>query len=68
MRILRMSGDVDPEQTLGRMSYVEVIEGDKEFLDAISLRLEQIVAKPRGRFVVSYTAGQPNARKPPTIN
>lgn len=68
MRILRMSGDADPEQTLGRMSYVEVMEGDKEFLDAISLRLEQIVAKPKGRFVVSYTQGQPNARKPPTIN
>ena len=47
---------------------VEVLEGDKEFLEAISMRLDQIVARPRGRFVVSYTQGQPGARKPPTIN
>jgi hypothetical protein len=68
MKILRMSGEPDPESTLGRMAYTEVLEGDQEFLDAITLRLDQIVAKPKGRFVVSYTQGQPGARKPPSIN
>ena len=46
MKILRVSGEPDPESTLGRMPYTEVLEGDQEFLDAITLRLDQIVAKP----------------------
>lgn len=61
--------DFDPEATLGApLAYVDVLEGDQEFLDAISLRLEQIVAKPKGRFVISYTSGQPGAKRPPTIH
>ena len=71
MKILRMPGQDDRDQTLGvavQMPFVEVIEGDEEFLEAISLRLEQIIAKPKGRFVISYTQGQPGARRPPTIH
>jgi hypothetical protein len=57
----------DPDSS-GGSAFVEVLEGEQEFLDAITLRLDQIVAKPRGRFVVSYTQGQPGARKPPSIH
>jgi hypothetical protein len=71
MKILRMSGQDDGDQTPGAgipLPFVEVIEGDEEFLEAISLRLEQIIAKPKGRFVISYTQGHPGARRPPTVN
>jgi hypothetical protein len=68
MRISRLP-EFDPEATLGgQPAYVDVLEGDQEFLDAISLRLEQIVAKPKGRFVISYTSGRPGAKRPPTIH
>jgi hypothetical protein len=67
MRISRLP-EFDPESSGGAAGFVEVLEGDKEFLEAITLRLDQIVARPRGRFVVSYTQGQPGARKPPSIH
>ena len=66
MRISRVP-EFDPESS-GGSALVEVLEGDKEFLEAITMRLDQIVARPRGRFVVSYTQGQPGARKPPSIH
>jgi len=66
MRISRVP-EFDPESS-GPSAIVEVLEGDKEFLEAITLRLDQIVARPRGRFVVSYTQGQPGARKPPNVH
>ena len=66
MRISR-EFTIDPDSS-GGSALVEVLEGEKEFLEAISMRLDQIVARPRGRFVVSYTQGQPGARKPPSIN
>jgi hypothetical protein len=66
MRISKVL-EFDPESS-GGSAFVEVLEGEKEFLDAITVRLDQIVARPRGRFVVSYTQGQPGARKPPSIH
>jgi hypothetical protein len=65
MKILRVSGEPDPESTLGRMPYTEVLEGDQEFLEAINLRLT-IVASPRA--LLSSPPRQPGARKPPSIN
>ena len=62
--------DADPERELagGALCLVEVLEGEREFLDALTLRLDQIVGKPKGRFVISYRPGQPGARRPPRVN
>ena len=46
---------------------VEVLEGGDEFLEALSIRLNEIVRKPNGRFVISYVSGQPGAKTPPQI-
>jgi len=51
----------------GALSLVEASEGDREFLEALAMRLDEIVGKPKGRFVISYRTGQPGARRPPTI-
>jgi hypothetical protein len=53
-----------PEGTLGP---VEVLEGGDEFIEALSMRLNEIVRKPSGRFVISYVPGAPGAKKPPRI-
>ena len=45
----------------------EVLEGGDEFLEALQLRLNEIIRKPNGRFVISYVAGQPGAKNPPRI-
>jgi hypothetical protein len=45
----------------------EVLEGGEEFLEALQLRLNEIVRKPNGRFVISYVTGQPGAKTPPHI-
>ncbi len=69
MRIRQVLQDGDPEQELanGALSLVEVLEGDKEFLEALTMRLDEVVGKPKGRFVISYLPGQPGARRPPRI-
>jgi hypothetical protein len=41
-------------------------QGD-QFLQALVLRLCEIVQKPQGRFVISYISGQPGSRRPPRI-
>jgi hypothetical protein len=46
---------------------VEVLEGGDEFLEALTMRLNEIVRKPSGRFVISYVPGTPGAKKPPRI-
>jgi hypothetical protein len=70
MRISLTFPDVDPELELagGALSLVENLEGDREFLEALTIRLDEIVGKPKGRFVISYLPGQPGARKPPGVN
>ncbi len=70
MRIRLVLGDpADPEQELsgGQVSLHEVLEGEAEFLEAISMRLNDIILKPQGRFVISYVSGNPDARRPPRI-
>jgi len=48
-------------------SQVEVLEGGDEFLEAISMRLNEIIRKPSGRFVISYVPGQPGSKTPPRV-
>jgi hypothetical protein len=48
-------------------SPVEVLEGGDEFLEAISIRLNEIIRKPNGRFVISYVSGKPGSKAPPRI-
>jgi len=55
---------VGPGAVLGG---VEVLEGGDEFLEALTMRLNEIVRKPNGRFVISYVAGQPGSKTPPRI-
>ena len=58
----------DPNATpAGGLEAVEVLEGGEEFLEALALRLNEIVLKPNGRFVISYVAGQPGAKTPPRV-
>ena len=45
----------------------EVLEGGDAFLEALAIRLSEIFVKPSGRFVISYVAGQPGARRPPKV-
>jgi len=53
-----------PDEAIGA---VEVLEGVDEFLEALAMRLNEIVRKPSGRFVISYVPGAPGAKKPPVI-
>jgi hypothetical protein len=46
---------------------VEVLEGGDEFLEALQIRLNEIVRKPNGRFVITYVPGKPGAKTPPRI-
>ncbi|HEY7114737.1 MAG TPA: hypothetical protein VIA45_17550 [Thermoanaerobaculia bacterium] len=57
----------EPNASPGALGGVEVLEGGDEFLEALTLRLNEIVRKPNGRFVISYVAGQPGAKTPPRI-
>jgi len=59
-----------PEETKGpeaRSVADEILEGGREFLEALALRLNEIVRKPNGRFVISYVNGQPGAKTPPQV-
>jgi hypothetical protein len=49
------------------LDMVEVLEGGDEFIEALSMRLNEIVRKPSGRFVISYMPGTPGAKKPPLV-
>jgi len=60
-------GDATQELAGGALTVVEVLEGDKEFLEALTMRLDEISGRPKGRFVISYQPGQPGSRTPPTI-
>jgi hypothetical protein len=64
---LALGGPADPERELpgGQGCFQEILEGDAEFLEAIAIRLNEIVTKPKGRFVISYLPGSPGARRPP---
>jgi hypothetical protein len=53
-----------PDGALGDM---EVLEGGDEFLEALQIRLNEIVRKPNGRFVITYVPGKPGAKAPPRI-
>jgi hypothetical protein len=61
------SADLGAELAGGGLKLVEVVEGAEEFLDALMARLNEIVRKPSGRFVISYVEGVPGSRKPPKI-
>ena len=67
IRIGPPGGGADGELSGGALSVGEVLEGDKEFLEALTMRLDEISGRPKGRFVISYLPGQPGARQPPTI-
>ena len=51
----------------GSLHAVEVLEGGDEFLEALQIRLNEIVRKPNGRFVITYIPGKPGAKTPPRI-
>ncbi len=68
IRLVFPEGDPNRELARGALAAVEVLEGDKEFLEALTMRLDEISGRPRGRFVISYCPGQPGARRPPTIH
>jgi hypothetical protein len=51
----------------GGLEPVEVLEGSEEFLQALSIRLNEIVLKPNGRFVISYITGKPGSKTPPRV-
>jgi len=51
----------------GALGGVEVLEGGDEFLEALQMRLNEIVRKPNGRFVITYVPGKPGAKTPPRI-
>ena len=38
-----------------------------QFLEALIVRIAEIIRKPSGRFVISYVSGQPGSRRPPKI-
>ena len=46
---------------------MQVLEGGDEFLEALQMRLNEIVRKPNGRFVITYVPGKPGAKTPPRI-
>lgn len=56
-----------PVRPDGALDPVEVLEGGEEFLQALSMRLNEIVLKPNGRFVISYITGKPGSKTPPRI-
>ena len=60
-------GGADSEPSGGALAGAELLEVDKEFLEALTMRLDEISGRPKGRFVISYLPGQPGARTPPTI-
>jgi hypothetical protein len=60
-------GGADLELSGGALRAAELLEVDKEFLEALTMRLDEISGRPKGRFVISYLPGQPGARTPPTI-
>ncbi|MGE5278019.1 MAG: hypothetical protein ACM3SU_13560 [Acidobacteriota bacterium] len=65
---IREQEPADPGATRqGSLQAVEVLEGGEEFLEALTLRLNEIILKPNGRFVISYVAGQPGAKSPPRV-
>lgn len=57
----------DVELAGGGLQLIEVLEGADEFLDALMARLNEIVRKPSGRFVISYVEGHPGSRQPPKV-
>lgn len=68
VRIRLILGDPPtPERKLtgGSISLNEVLEGEEEFLQAVASRINEIVAKPRGRYAISYVPGSPGSRRPP---
>ncbi len=68
MKIEVRPQDPDPHLSRdGNLGPVEVLEGGDEFLEAISMRLNEIIRKPSGRFVISYVPGQPGSKTPPRV-
>jgi hypothetical protein len=61
--------DVFPEDEFPGVSGPPVelaAEGDL-ILQLLTLRLNEIVQKPQGRFVISYVCGRPGSKRPPRI-
>jgi hypothetical protein len=61
------SVDTERELAGGGLHLMEVLEGAEEFLDALVSRLNEIVKKPSGRFVISFVNGTPGSKPPPTV-
>jgi len=59
-------GSTGGELSGGALATAELLDVDKEFLEALTMRLDEISGRPKGRFVISYLPGQPGARTPPT--
>jgi hypothetical protein len=67
IRMVPPEGEGTGQVADGVLAVAEVLEGDREFLEALTMRLDEISGRPKGRFVISYLPGQPGARTPPTI-
>lgn len=63
----KAEGAADQAPIDGSLQAVEVLEGGDEFLEALQMRLNEIVRKPNGRFVITYVPGKPGAKTPPRI-
>ncbi|MGH9369562.1 MAG: hypothetical protein ACRD3M_18060 [Thermoanaerobaculia bacterium] len=65
---VRLEEPPDPDvRRDGALQAVEVLEGGDEFLDALTMRLNDIIRKPSGRFVISYVPGKPGSKAPPRV-
>jgi hypothetical protein len=65
---VRTEAPTDPKShPEGAFQAVEVLEGVDEFLEALQMRLNEIVLKPSGRFVISYIPGKPGSKVPPRV-
>ena len=67
MKIEVAGGETPDRNAEAAVPGEEVLEGGDEFLEALAIRLNEIVRKPNGRFVISYVTGQPGAKTPPHI-
>jgi hypothetical protein len=61
------SGSFDGDSTIPGVAAVVEVSNEREFMEALVLRLNEIVRKPIARYVVTYVSGQPGARRRPSV-
>jgi hypothetical protein len=61
------SGSFDGDSTIPGVAAVVEVSNEREFMEALVLRLNEIVRKPMARYVVTYVSGQPGARPRPSV-